>query len=545
MSLFGALSTGVSGVTAQSSALSSISNNISNLNTPGYKASNTLFSHMVTSGGSSAATASGSVSVMEQRNQTAQGAIINTSRPNDLALLGKGYFVVTDNAAIGPETSYFYQRTSSFAENTQGYVVSTQGNHLQGWRTDPAGNIINQAQVESIELQSSRIEATATSNITMSVNLTPGEELFAFDTSLALGDQYAAIANDISSADYFISTAMFDAQGNRRDVDIAFMKAGLNSWRWSMSTDGANLFGGTAGLPSVIGAGEIRFNSDGTLKGYTGNELEINWSGGVPQGNVTVDFGSTTGGFDFDRDTVTGDLAFNDGIIDMTLQSDHANAPSINTGTYSLAALGGDVLELTEPDGTTFTSTVPADAVTRNIEFGNGVSITLSAQWSYPVAGPIGTVDAVQTLPVGSTSGADGLVQYASTYNTFTVLQDGLAPGVLRDFSINDEGHVIGSYTNGGTRKLWKIAIAVFQDPNGLELVSGGLLREAEESGAPFFREAGKSGTATVAPSSIEQSNVDIGTEFSKMIVSQRSYSATTKIISTVDQMLQELMSIR
>lgn len=545
MSLFGALSTGVSGVIAQGSSLSTISNNISNLNTPGYKGSRTLFSHMVTGGGRPGTPVSGSVASFDQRDLTAQGAIINTSRPTDLALVGKGFFVVTDSPFVGPETSYFYQRTSSFSENTQGYLVSSQGLHLQGWRTDSAGEIINTALVESIELQSSRIEANATREMKMGINLTPVEDIYDLNTGSTFLSQLQAIAGDLNTADYAVSTSLYDAQGNRRDVDLFFLKSGPNSWRWAMSTDGANIVGGSRGSPEIIGTGEIRFNDDGSLKSYTGSELNIQWTGGVPVGNVAVNFGSATGGVDFMPASITGALNFGDGIIDLTLNNRHINAPAVMAGSYTLEALGGNVLQLTEPNGTTYTVTVPTDAAVRQLTFGNGVSVTLSAQWTYPAPGVVGTIDAAVVAPSGNGSGADGLVQYASTYNTFNILQDGLAPGVLREFVVDDKGYVIGSYTNGGTRKLWKIAVAIFQDPNGLELVSGGLLREAEQSGRPFFREAGTSGTATIAPSSIEQSNVDIGTEFSNMIVSQRSYSASTKVITTVDQMLNELMNIR
>lgn len=545
MSLFGALSTGVSGVIAQGSSLSTISNNISNLNTPGYKGSRTLFSHMVTGGGRPGTPVSGSVASFDQRDLTAQGAIINTSRPTDLALVGKGFFVVTDSPFVGPETSYFYQRTSSFSENTQGYLVSAQGLHLQGWRTDSSGDIINPALVESIELQSSRIEANATREMKMGINLTPVEDIYDLNTGTTLLSQLETIAGDLNTADYAVSTSLFDAQGNRRDVDLFFLKSGPNSWRWAMSTDGSNIVGGSRGSPEIIGTGEIRFNDDGGLKSYTGSDLTIEWTGGVPVGNVAVNFGSATGGVDFTPASITGDLSFADGVLDLTLNNRHINAPAVMAGTYTLEALGGNVLQLTEPNGTTYTVTVPPDAAVRQLTFGNGVSLTLSAQWTYPAPGVVGTIDAAVVAPSGNGSGADGLVQYASTYNTFNILQDGLAPGVLREFVIDDQGYVIGSYTNGGTRKLWKIAVAIFQDPNGLELVSGGLLREAEQSGRPFFREAGTSGTATIAPSSIEQSNVDIGTEFSNMIVSQRSYSASTKVITTVDQMLNELMNIR
>jgi flagellar hook protein FlgE len=110
---------------------------------------------------------------------------------------------------------------------------------------------------------------------------------------------------------------------------------------------------------------------------------------------------------------------------------------------------------------------------------------------------------------------------------------------------VTEDGFVTGSFTNGESKKLFKLVIGVFQDPNRLDAVSANLFRETDASGRPLFKQAGIGGTANVASGSLEQSTVDIANEFSNMIVSQRAFQASSKIVSTVDQMLNELLQLR
>ena len=85
----------------------------------------------------------------------------------------------------------------------------------------------------------------------------------------------------------------------------------------------------------------------------------------------------------------------------------------------------------------------------------------------------------------------------------------------------------------------------MFQDPASMEAVSNNLLRETDGSGRPLYKEAGVGGTASVVSGSLEASTVDISGEFSQMIVSQRAFQASSSIITTADQMLNELLQIR
>ena len=123
--------------------------------------------------------------------------------------------------------------------------------------------------------------------------------------------------------------------------------------------------------------------------------------------------------------------------------------------------------------------------------------------------------------------------------------QDGFGSGTLASVTVDREGFVVGSFTNGETKKLWQVVVAVFQDPAELDPIGNNLLRETDGSGRPLFNQAGVGGTATVVSGALEQSTVDIAQEFSNMIISQRAFQASSTIISTVDQMLNELLQVR
>ncbi|WP_207476491.1 flagellar hook protein FlgE [Arenibaculum pallidiluteum] len=137
------------------------------------------------------------------------------------------------------------------------------------------------------------------------------------------------------------------------------------------------------------------------------------------------------------------------------------------------------------------------------------------------------------------------VTQFGADYGVSFVNQDGAELGLRTGVSIDKEGYVVASFSNGLTRNLYKLPVATFTNVNGLEERSGNVYIQTQDSGAYNLREAGTSGAGVVAPSTLEASNVDLADEFSKMIVTQRAYSAGTKVISTADQMLQELLGIR
>lgn len=148
---------------------------------------------------------------------------------------------------------------------------------------------------------------------------------------------------------------------------------------------------------------------------------------------------------------------------------------------------------------------------------------------------PIGTVG---TTEIG---GTDGLSQFASDYNVAFVEQNGAQVGELIAVSINDEGIVTASFSNGETQDLYKIPLADFANPNGLSAISGNVFSQTRDSGEVNLREAGTNGTGTVVAATLESSNVELSEQLTDLIVAQRAYQSNTKAITASDDLLEEL----
>lgn len=123
--------------------------------------------------------------------------------------------------------------------------------------------------------------------------------------------------------------------------------------------------------------------------------------------------------------------------------------------------------------------------------------------------------------------------------------QNGFPPGSLQGFSIGNDGTITGLFTNGLTRTLGRVAMAIFPNPNGLERLGSNLWRNTDNSGIPVVGAAGTGGRGSINAGFLEQSNVDIGSEFTDLIVTQRGFQANTKVVTTVDEMLQELLNMK
>ncbi|MCX7319651.1 MAG: flagellar hook-basal body complex protein, partial [Hyphomicrobiales bacterium] len=138
--------------------------------------------------------------------------------------------------------------------------------------------------------------------------------------------------------------------------------------------------------------------------------------------------------------------------------------------------------------------------------------------------------------------GTGGLTQFADTNGNVQVnqlQQDGYAAGQLKSVSVSNEGRVVGSYSNGRNIDLAEVSVATFNGSNFLKRIDGGAFEVTNESGEAIY---GKGGS--ISGSSLESSNTDIADEFTKLIVTQQAYSANTKVITTTNTMVQDLLNV-
>ena len=145
------------------------------------------------------------------------------------------------------------------------------------------------------------------------------------------------------------------------------------------------------------------------------------------------------------------------------------------------------------------------------------------------------------TLDMGNVGTNDGLTNLSGDFLTNYINQDGAKFGSYTGVSISEDGVVTALFDNGETRPIAILPLATFANANGMEALTGNTWIEPDASGQAMLRQAGTNGAGEITAYSVESSNVDLATEFSNMIVTQRAYSAATKIITTADEMLDEL----
>ena len=149
------------------------------------------------------------------------------------------------------------------------------------------------------------------------------------------------------------------------------------------------------------------------------------------------------------------------------------------------------------------------------------------------------------SFDLGTVDLSDGVTQFSGAYNVTFINQNGTQFGTFSGVSISDEGLVVALFDNGETLPIYKIPLVTFANFNGLTAKTGNVYVSSDSSGVPVLRVAKTGSAGAIAAGSLENSTVDLGTEFTNMILAQRAYSATTRIIITADEMLDELVRIK
>jgi flagellar hook protein FlgE len=194
-----------------------------------------------------------------------------------------------------------------------------------------------------------------------------------------------------------------------------------------------------------------------------------------------------------------------------TLTTAEAASLTGNTGTVSFDGAGNLTAPTTAPV-IGFTPDTGATAMAVTVDFGNGMS---------------------------------GLTQFASPSTAVVQDQNGFTMGSLETITIDRTGTIVGGFTNGIVRPLAQVALADFVNPGGLERQGENLYAASANSGEPVVGYAGEGSTSLVQSKSLEASNVDLAQEFTNMIIAQRGFQASSKVITTSDEMLQDVVSLR
>jgi len=277
MSISSALFSGVSGLNANSTAMTVIGNNIANTNTTGFKSGSTTFADVM-SQSSEVGRGTQLDSISTAFNQ---GSLESSSKVTDLALEGEGFFVVNQG------NSSFYTRAGHFNFDKERYIVNADGFRVQGWAADSSGNPTGSLQ--DLSFPAGEVAPNATSTLTVKTNLDSRV------TDIAGG----FLSTDPAGTSHFSTgVTVYDSLGNPHTTVTYFTKTANNSWEWNATVDGGEITGGTAGVLEVEASGTLTFNPDGTLNTQATTTSDFDFADGPPSQTqvIAFDFGTTTDG---------------------------------------------------------------------------------------------------------------------------------------------------------------------------------------------------------------------------------------------------------
>ncbi|MCD6450287.1 MAG: flagellar hook protein FlgE [Thermotogaceae bacterium] len=558
----------ISGLKSFQTSMDVVGSNIANVNTPGYKASRVVFQTALSQLLKSARTPSeglgginpiqiglGSRIAAIDKMMT-QGSFQSTGKKTDLAIQGDGFFIVTDGVRK------YYTRAGNFDLDSNGNLIQTStGLKVMGW----------QAQLDPTTGRRFVDTNLPVSELVVKAGMTlPAKKT----TVTKFGGN---MKSDVGFKNFEITLTADD--GTKHNVRVTFSRSGEISddsndpfnenqrYTFEVDTDGDGTaetsgyvvldkfgnvvdaaFSGGGTSYSVASGADLVITNSGTFKFYEADD---------PTNFVIPDYQSplfTTSAQVYDTLGNPYQVYF-DFIKLGYVDDDHRNVwiwrARIPTGeeisymkddTTDVANAIGGVINFDETGMLKdFGGLVDDGDSTTPITVENSISWNPDDQVKYIKFDAGRSGDSVVKIKVD----LNELTQYSGEFSAAVDYQDGYPLGTLESFAINEYGEIVGTFSNGITDALGKVALAVFNNPAGLTDMGKSLYIESANSGIAKIGEVGSGGRGTLIPGALEMSNVDLAEEFTKMIVSQRGFQANARVITTSDQILNELVNIK
>lgn len=580
MGIYGALSTAVTGLRAQSFALENISGNIANSQTTGFKRIDTDFLDLIPDAPQKRQTA-GSVLSQSRSTNNLQGDIRSVSTETNMAINGNGFFVVeprigqADGDAVFSGANY-YTRRGDFELDKGGYLVNGSGYYLKGLPIDPTTQNISGSVPQVLRLDNAFLPAAQTTRINYQLNLPQLPKTAQYQESQAVGSELLNAGDFVTIVPAAATTtgaAAVAASASTTIVspgDTLTIKIGATTRTYAFNSGGSNV------LPNIdialaandtIGEVLAVIEADMVAQGAVGADVSI------VGGNISVTAGNVTDSITI-ADNTTGSTTTGFGLADGTYStllstrvptvaaqdSDEFIAQSISGGAITVYAANGAPANV-QMRWAKVNSAVNGGAERWNLFVATNADATgaqpmwsrVGGDYTFGADGspnpavdktdlPALTVNGVLIGDVTLQHGANGLTQFADpngTAEVTTLNQNGYAAGEFVSVSVNDNGRVVVSYNNGQQLEVAQVVTANFNAANQLKRMDGGVFAATSESGEPILDNDGG-----IIGSSLEASNTDISEEFTKLIVTQQAYAAGTRIVSTANDMLQEALNM-
>lgn len=571
----------LSGLDASSSSLSTTANNLANLNTIGYKDqliqfADLFYQNIGTDGAGDPIQQGAGVQVSSQPSDFTQGDVTATGISTDVAINGNGFFVVKDTDGVED-----YTRAGNFEVGTNNLLETAAGQDVLGYQS--VDGVVNTSQgLGTLALGAGTSSpAVVTSNVTLTSNL---------NATAAVGSTYSTQAT------------IYDSLGAPHQVTFTYTNADVTPVAAVAATDATGTLtttGGGAGSTIVAGSsvsiGGVTYNFVSAPAGATANNVLIGANDTATIGNLvdainnstsadtnatgggaTTDYGTATvanplvtaaqssdGAFTFTAKTAgatvvavgssdTGVLSWNSGAGANGTAAVTAVSGVVNTWTYAVTLPGADVGGGATPVSlATGTLVFNGDGTLQSITPTNGVASATNPTIKVP---PTGTPQAVFADGANQLDftwhlfdgNGDGIItQLASANSTASIEQDGTSSGTLQSFNIGSDGTITGSFSNGTTVVLGQMALASFADQQGLSRDGDNDFTPTIASGQPSVGAPATGGLGSISGGALEQSNVDIATEFANLIVAQRTYEANARVVTTFDQIAQDTIALK
>ncbi|MDH5483904.1 MAG: flagellar hook-basal body complex protein [Gammaproteobacteria bacterium] len=557
----------LSGLNAASSDLSVTSNNIANVGTTGFKGSRAEFADIFAASplGSTSNAMGDGVVLANVSQQFNQGNLEFTENTLDLAITGEGFYVMREQGT----NDLIYTRAGAFNVDQNGIIANSASQVLQVFPVDAAGTVTTTSLSGTIPLQVPNTVGTPQGTTQVDINLNFPSDLPAALSTAAIDAEFnaaygggdvngralATVTPNTNNYHQSTSATVFDSQGNSHILTMYFvMNNDLNNtWQTRATMDGYP-------IPNSLGPG-------------------------IPTPEIQGFNTQSPTEFDY---SVTPDSFTIDGTDNIVLNIDYTDAPTLaaaiqtqvtaQSGNYTVTESGG-AITITRNAGTAAVAITLADGVVNgfvNTTGTAGVAATnpnFTATWDgaldFDGAGILQTATStdggnIQFMPFDPLNGANPIgspnatfnIDFTNEGNTITqeaqgsfsvqsLSQDGFATGRLSGLEIDDEGLVRASFTNGQTTALGKVALARFDNPQGLNQIGNTSWVETVESGAATAGEAGTGNFGLIQAGALETSNVDLTQQLVKLITAQRNFQANSKAIETANTITQTIINIR
>jgi flagellar hook protein FlgE len=544
-----ALLAGVSGLQAHQTMLDVAGNNLANVDTYGFKSSRVSFAELLsetireatqptaTQGGTNPQQIGAGVSVSSIDRNMAQGNLVFTGQPLDMAIEGPGYFSLNDGQ------KEVYTRVGAFAVDADFHLVDpATGFRVQ--RTGTEGEALGFQNRSSSDIRipyDVALPAKATETVTFGGNLSADSQN-PTAALLTSGLTFTEAGGTVATRNTLL-TGLEQAQSLTPGETIAITGtdaagAAVNATYTIQngSTVGDLVDAITAafsGSTASISNGEIRLADN--VAGYSQTDLYLAYNG-AGQLQLPKYFKMLQVGAEEARNTNVEVFDAQGASHILSVAFARTKQPNVwdivlagTTGEASMDTAGRRVKDVTFGRDGSFAGLGGAtpDISAFQVAFGAG-------------AGSPQTID----LALGTVGGFDGLSQFGGASTASASLQDGYEAGYLSSMAVGREGIIVGTFTNGIRQDIAAIKLTTFLNPAALESVGNGYYAASANSGDPVPTRALAGGAGSVAGGSLEKSNVDMASEFVNLIQAQNGYQANARTIRVATDMLRELTNL-